>query len=290
MSKSRLGKGLDTIFGENLSEAIEDIQKGKVEEFRQTHEIDIESIRPNPYQPRKVFDQAKIDELAQSIAIHGVFQPILVRESVQGYELVAGERRLRASKKAGLTSIPAIIIEFNDEQMMEISLLENIQRENLSVIEEANAYAKLIQNLGYTQEELANRIGKSRTYITNTIRLLKLPASVQKLVQEDQLQMGHVRPLLALDDESQIYDIAMMIIDKAMSVRDVERFVKSLQEEPIKPIEKKKDMNLEYVKDLLQHKLHTKVEVTNKKISIEYHNTTDLNRILDLLNCIEQEQ
>lgn len=289
MVKSRLGKGLDTIFGENLSEVIEDIQHGKVDAYNQTHELDIKTIRPNPYQPRKVFDQQKINELADSIKVHGVFQPILVRKSVQGYEIVAGERRLRASKKAGLTKIPAIVIEFTDEQMMEISLLENIQRENLSVIEEAHAFMKLIENLKYTQEELAKRVGKSRTHITNTLRLLKLPVSVQTLVQEEKLQMGHVRPLLALDNENDIYDLAMEIVDHKLSAREVEKLVKSHTSEPKKTKVKKVDASLAYVEEIMQKKLKTKVQLSNKKIVIDYHDTDDLNRILDLMQCIEEE-
>lgn len=289
MSKSRLGKGLDTIFGENLSEVIEDIQHGKIDAYNQTQEVDLEEIRPNPYQPRKVFDQEKISELAESIKLHGVFQPILVRKSIQGFELVAGERRLRASKKAGLKKIPAIVIEFSEEQMMEISLLENIQRENLTVIEEAHAFMKLIDNLKYTQEELAKRVGKSRTHITNTLRLLKLPTSVQNLVQEEKLQMGHVRPLVALDDENQIYDIAMMIVDKNLSAREVEKLVKEVQLKPSRQPEKKSDPSLVYVEEIMQRKLNTKVQVSNKKITIDYHDTDDLNRILDLMQCIEED-
>ena len=288
MANARLGKGLDKIFGENLSEVIEDIQHMKVDGFKQTNSIAVKEIRPNPYQPRKVFDQSKIDELAESIKIHGVFQPILVRKAINGYELVAGERRLRATKKAKLKEIPAIVIDFNDEQMMEISLLENIQRENLSIIEEAQAFSKLIDKLNYTQEELANRIGKSRTHVTNTLRLLKLPVSVQLLVQEDKLQMGHVRPLLTLENDDQIYDIALMIVDQNMSAREVEQYIKNLDRKTNKPSVKKVDANLNYVKELMQNKLNTKVEVTNKKITIDYTDTDDLNRILDLLNCIEE--
>lgn len=287
MAKPRLGKGLDSIFGDNLSDVIEDIQQGKVEAYNQTHELELETIRPNPYQPRKVFDQDKINELAESIRLHGVFQPVLVRKSIQGYELVAGERRLRASKKAGLKKIPAIVIEFSDEQMMEISLLENIQREDLSVIEEAHAFMKLIEKLKYTQEELAKRVGKSRTHITNTLRLLKLPNSVQNLVQEEKLQMGHVRPLLALDDENMIYDIAMLIIERQLSAREVEKLVKEYQTKPDKSKPKKIDPALSYVEEIMQRKLNTKVQVSNKKITIDYHNTEDLNRILDLIQCIE---
>ena len=189
--EARLGKGLGAIFGDDLSNVIEEIQQG--DESRQS-EIKLSEIRPNPYQPRKIFDDEKIGELAQSIKEHGVFTPVLLRKSVKGYELIAGERRVRASKKAGLKTIPAIVMEFTEEQMMEISLLENIQREDLNAIEEAQAYQRLIERLDYTQEKLAQRVGKSREHITNTLRLLKLPKSVQHLVTENKLSMGHVRP------------------------------------------------------------------------------------------------
>lgn len=288
MTKTKLGRGLDSIFGEDLSEAIEDIQHGKRKGYNQKQEIDITEIRPNPYQPRKVFNQDKINELAQSISVHGVFQPVLVRKSIQGYELVAGERRLRASKKAKLQTIPAIVIEFTEEQMMEISLLENIQREDLSVIEEANAFMKLISNIGYTQDELAKRIGKSRTHVTNILRLLKLPASVQELVQEEKLQMGHVRPLVTLEDENEIYDIAMMIVDRELSVREVEKIIKERRKPYRKIMDKRQDPKLAYVESTIKTKLQTRVEVTNKKIIIDYSGIDDLNRILELMRCIEE--
>ena len=286
MGKSGLSKGLESIFGDNLSDIIEDIQHN---ESNQTNEIDVDEIRPNPYQPRRKFDEEKLKELSNSIKTHGVFQPILVRQAISGYELVAGERRLRASKMAGLTTIPAIVIEFNDDQMMEVSLLENIQREDLSAIEEASAYEKLIQNLNYTQEELAKRIGKSRTHITNTLRLLKLPVKVQQMVQDNKLQMGHVRPLLALDDENQICEIADMIEEKGLSVREVEKLVKDITNpEPVKPKEKKeKSKDLVYVENLLENKLKTKVSVNKSNLVIKYNGVDDLNRILEILDCFE---
>ena len=182
-SEARLGKGLAAIFGEDVSDVLEDIQQGKSD----THvsgrfEVPVDQVRPNPYQPRKTFDEQRLKELAQSIQQHGVFTPILVKKSVGGYELIAGERRLRASKMAGLENIPAIEMEFDDQQMMEIALLENIQREDLNVIEEAKAYEKMIGKLGYTQEELARRIGKSREHVANTLRLLRLPQKIQEYV------------------------------------------------------------------------------------------------------------
>lgn len=283
----RLGKGLDAIFGENLESVLEEIQSGG-SDHTQT-EIELSEIRPNPYQPRKIFDESKIQELAQSIKEHGVFTPVLVRKSVQGYELIAGERRVRASKVAEKTTIPAIVLEFTEEQMMEISLLENIQREDLNAIEEANAYQRLVERLGYTQEQLAQRVGKSREYIANNLRLLKLPRSIQQLVSDNQLSMGHVRPLITLDDEGLAYDIAMKIIDEGLSVRAVEKLVKEAKTKETKEKKVKvKNHNLVYVEEIMQNKLQTKVKVDTHSISISYADTKDLNRILEILGCIEE--
>ena len=222
-NSARLGKGLSAIFGEDVGNVLEDIQQGKTEVHEDSKfEVEVKDVKPNPYQPRKNFDDDKIQELADSIKLHGVFTPILVKKAVKGYELIAGERRLRASKVAGLKTIPAILMEFDDQQMMEIALLENIQREDLNAIEEAQGYEKLIKKLGYTQEELAKRIGKSREHVANMLRLLKLPKSVQQYVIDKQLSMGHVRALLGLKDASQIEDVAKKAIQLHLSVRAVE--------------------------------------------------------------------
>ena len=204
-NNARLGKGLSSIFGQDVSKVLDDIQNGDMEVERQEQsKIPVDEIRPNPYQPRKVFNDEALKELSSSIKQHGVFTPILVKKSIQGYDLIAGERRLRASKLAGLKDIPAIIVDFDDQEMMEIALLENIQREDLNVIEEAKAYEKLIQRLGYTQEQLAHRVGKSREHITNLLRLLKLPEDVQEYVVSKQFSMGHVRALLGLKTEARM--------------------------------------------------------------------------------------
>lgn len=290
MTKQKLQKGLSSLFGEGLEEALEDIQHGRNGDYKDSKiELKIEDIRPNPYQPRKVFNQEKINELAESIKLHGVFQPILVRKSKQhGYELVAGERRLRASKKAKLDTIPAIIIDFDEKQMMEISILENIQREDLSIIEEAIGYQKLVNNLNYTQEELAKRVGKSRAHITNTLRLLRLPLSIQELVQQERLQMGHVRPLLSLDNENDMYDIAMIILEKDLSVREVEKLIKNFKSPSTEKSVSKKDSKLLYVEDLMKSYLQTKVEISKSKITIQYTDVDELNRILELINCVDK--
>ena len=287
---AKLGKGLEQIFGEGIGNVLEEIQAGKSEHSNNINEIVIEEIRLNPYQPRKVFDAEKLKELASSIKEHGVFTPILVRKSIQGYELIAGERRLRACKLVELKYIPAIILDFNDEQMMEVALLENIQRENLNIMEEANAYQQLVERLGYTQEKLAERVGKSRVYITNTLRLLKLPASVQKLVSENQLSMGHVRPLITLEDEGVMYDIAMKTIEEGLSVRTVEKLVKDYKVvDTEKPKEKVRNNNLVYVEEIIKNRFQTNVRVESKSITIAFNDTNDLNRILDIMGCIEQD-
>lgn len=286
---NRLGKGLNSIFGQDVSKVLEDIQNGDVKTEKQEQtKIDIDQIRPNPYQPRKVFDDTALQELSQSIKQHGVFTPILVKKSIQGYDLIAGERRLRASKLAGMSDIPAIIVDLNDQEMMEIALLENIQRENLNGIEEAKAYEQLIQRLNYTQEQLANRVGKSREHITNTLRLLKLPEDVQEYVVQKKLSMGHVRALIGLKDENMIRKIAKQAIDQGLSVRKIEQLVKDLQhkKEPEKQVEE--NIFIKEAKNKLEEYFQTSVKVSEHSISIHYENEEDMNRILELLNLIEE--
>ena len=286
MAKKKLGKGLSEIFGEDIESFIDDIDNNASTSSNKTLKVD--EIRPNPYQPRKVFDKSELEELANSIKENGVFQPILVRKSLSGYELVAGERRLRASKLAGLKEIPVIIKDFNDTQMMEISLLENIQRKDLSPIEEANAYNQLIKKLNYTQEELAKRLGKSRTNITNMLRLLALPSEVQDMVNSNKLSYGQARTLLALDDKDQSIELANKTIKEGLSVRQLEQLTKKpvKKDKPSKVI--KTDPFIEDVKQTLQSKYSTKVEIKDKKLIIHYSNTNDLNRILELMDAIEK--
>ena len=283
----RLGKGLGAIFGDDLSNVIEEIQQGTIDAGKRI-EIPLKEIRSNPYQPRKIFDEAKLTELAQSISEHGVFTPVLVRAAVKGYELIAGERRVRAAKIAGLDAIPAIVMEFTDDQMMEIGLLENIQREDLNVIEEANAYQQIMERLKYTQEQLANRIGKSREHVANILRLKKLPPQIQEMVLASQLTMGHVRPLVTIIDEDEAVNLAYRIIAEGLSVRDVEKLVK--MGEVVKTKKSKVvDHDLDNVRYLLERKLQTNVKVDKKKIEIKYEGVDDLNRILEILNIIEED-
>ncbi len=287
-TKKKLGKGLSEIFGEDIDTFLDDISNGEKANGNALS-LDIKEIRPNPYQPRKEFDQEGLKELSESIKENGVFQPILVRKSISGYELVAGERRLRASKLAGKKEIPAIIVEFNDTQMMEISLLENIQRKDLTPIEKANAYDSLIKKLGYTQEELSKRVSKSRSEITNLLRLLKLPKEVQDMVSKEKLSYGQARTLLGLEDEEKMIELAKQAEGDKLSVREMEKLVKNMGNKK-KGVKKPKTVNpyLEDVRVRAQRKLGTNVEIGNKSITIGYNGVDDLNRILDILGIIDE--
>jgi ParB family chromosome partitioning protein len=290
-AKRKLGKGLDAIFGENIDSFLDDIEKGAAEAAGNVHsELPISQIRPNPYQPRKEFDENGLKELANSIKENGVFQPILVRKSLSGYELVAGERRLRASKLAGKNEIPAIIVDFDDRQMMEISLLENIQRKDLTPIEEASAYKQLITKLGYTQDELAKRLGKSRTNVANMLRLLSLPEKIRDMVNTGKLSYGQARTLLSLDDEGKMLALAERTVKDGLSVRELEKLTSRDKSGKKKPADRPKNSDpfTEDMEDRLRKKFSTKVEIRNKAISISYTDTEDLNRILDIMGVIEE--
>ena len=287
--KRALGMGLEELFNnENLD--LEKMEE-KIYETASKEEIielSLDELRPNPYQPRKNFKEEALDELTESIKVHGIFQPIIVKKSIKGYEIVAGERRFRASKKAGLTTIPAIIRPFTDEQMMEIALLENLQRENLSVIEEASAYQKMIQNLNLTQDEVAKKVGKSRSYVTNIIGLLRLPQEVIALIDEEKISMGHARVLSKLEDQEKIIAIARKIASDKMTVRDIEEMTKEEKLEKKVKINRVSESNeYKYVEDLLRDKLDTKVKIKNSKIMINFTTTADLNRILEILDVKE---
>lgn len=283
--KRALGIGLEQLFNtENMD--LENFEQ-KVYETASNEEIievNIDELRPNPYQPRKVFNNEALAELSSSIREHGVFQPIIVKKSIKGYEIIAGERRVRASKMAGLTKIPAIIRNLNDEQMMEIGLLENLQRENLSSIEEAVAYKTMIEKLSLTQEQLSLKVGKSRSHITNILGLLRLPDEVQQMVSNNELSMGHARVLSKLEDNQKIIEMAHEIVDKKIPVREIEQESET-QNKKVK-IERHHTQNNEYkyVEEMLIEKLDTKVKIKDKKIEISFTNTADLNRILEVLN------
>lgn len=283
--KRALGRGLEDLFNsENLD--LESVE-AKIYESASNEEIielNLNELRPNPYQPRKVFDDEALKELASSIKEHGVFQPIIVKKSIKGYDIIAGERRFRASKMAGLEKIPAIIRDFTDEQMMEIALLENLQREDLSVIEEALAYKSMIDHLNLTQDELSKRVGKSRSHITNILGLLRLPGEVQQMVSNNRITMGHARALSKLESRDEIIKLANKIVDENLIVRDVENITSdnSVQKK-VKVNRKSSDNQYKYVEDLLRDKFDTKVNIKNKKIEITYSNLSDLNRILEVL-------
>ena len=280
-----LGRGLEELFYN------EPIDYNKVEERiltetpkEQITKIKLSELRSNPYQPRKIFDENALQELSISIKEHGVFQPIIAKKAIKGYEIIAGERRVKASLLAGLEEIPAIIRDFNDTQMMEIALLENLQRENLNSIEEAMAYKKLQDNLSLTQEELAERLGKSRSHITNMLGLLKLPQEVQNEISNKNLTMGHARVLSKLEDENQIKSLAQKVKDDGLSVRQLEELTSS-QEKYVRThqVKSPKTNEYEYIEEELCEKLGTKVKIKNKKIEINFVNGNDLNRLLEIM-------
>ena len=290
MSKNSkgLGRGIDALFQDFASLEEVDVQK------EQIVELNLTELRPNPYQPRKTFDESALQELAQSIKQSGVFQPIIVRKSdVKGYEIIAGERRFRASKLAEKETIPAIVREFDEAAMMQIAVLENLQREDLSPLEEAEAYDMLMKNLKLTQVELSERLGKSRPYIANHLRLLMLPEIVKGLLQTEQLSMGQARTLLGLKDRDQIIAIANRAIKEGLTVRQLEQLVISLNDEKASvPKKSKKETEPKpyYIReseDRLMDKFGTSVLIQEKegkgKIEIEYLSSDDLTRILDIL-------
>lgn len=286
--KRALGRGLEQLFNsenldfENFEQQIYDTVTNE-----EIFEIPLEELRPNPYQPRKVFDESALRELADSIKQNGVFQPIIIKKSIKGYEIIAGERRFRAAKLAGLEKIPAIIRDFTEQQMIEIAVLENLQRENLNAIEEALAYQNMIQKLGLTQDELSRRVSKSRSHITNIIGLLRLPKEVQQMIANNQISMGHARVLSKLEDNDKIIELAHQIVENKLPVRGIEQLTNENHYEKKVKIERKpREINkdYQYVEDILREKLDTKVKVKDKLLEISFNNVADLNRILEILN------
>lgn len=290
--RKALGRGLEDLFNSESLE-LEKIENKIMESATKDEIVDIKlsELRSNPYQPRKVFDEEALNELSESIKNYGVFQPIIVKKSIKGYDIIAGERRVKASKIAGKTTIPAIIRDFSDEQMMQIALLENLQRENLSAIEEATAYRDIINALSLTQEELAKKLGKSRSHITNMLGLLKLPSDVQDMVLKNDLSMGHARVLSKLENETDIKELANKVKDDGLSVRELENQVNSTYKRsaPIKRREKSDNKEYKYLEDALEEKFGTKVKILSGKIQINYSSVSDLNRIMEILNINIEE-
>lgn len=297
MSKGKgLGRGIDALFQEFANLEDVDVQKEEV------IEISLNELRPNPYQPRKTFDETSLQELANSIQQSGVFQPIIVRKSaVKGYEIIAGERRFRASKLAEKATIPAIVREFDEEAMMQVAVLENLQREDLNPLEEAEAYDMLMKNLQLTQVEVAERLGKSRPYIANYLRLLMLPVPVKEMVQNEILSMGQARTLLGLKDKELILTVAKKVIAENLTVRQLEQEVNDLNENQGKKSAKKdkqavpeKPYYIRESEDRLMDKFGTTVAIQEKegkgKIEIEYLSQSDLARILDILEIHFDEE
>ena len=289
--KRALGRGLEQLFNnENLDLNISPVEKQIYETANKEEiiEVNLDELRVNPYQPRKVFNDEALNDLASSIKEHGVFQPIIIKKSIKGYDIIAGERRVRAYKLAGLTKIPAIVRSFTDEQMMEIALLENLQRENLNAVEEAEAYHTMIVKLGITQDELAQKVGKSRSHITNLLGILRLPEQVQNMVSDGKISMGHARVLSKMENEEQIIDLAHKITEDKLPVREVENLTKEENVQKKVKIDRKPKYNeFKYVEDLFRDKLDTKVRIKDKKIEISFTNTADLNRILEILDIKE---
>ena len=286
--KKALGKGLEELFSSEVLD-FDTFESNIMEtaEENDIKEIPVSEIRPNPYQPRKTFNEEALNELAESIKNYGVFQPIIVKKGLRGYDLIAGERRLRASKIAGLTKIPAIVKEFTDDEMREISLLENIQRENLTAIELAWAYKGIIDNLDIRQEDLAQKIGKSRSHVTNTLGLLNLPKSVQEMILNGDISMGHARVLSKMDDDDEVIKLADRIVHENISVHELEDISKKDDIKKRMPINKRinnNNYNYSQVEDELKDILGTNVKINDKKISIYFEHVNDLNRILDIMN------
>ena len=284
--RKALGTGLSVLFS-NESIDLDTFEKKIVNETKDSDivEIPLTEIRSNPYQPRKEFDEQSLREFADSIKEHGVIQPIIVKKSIKGYEIIAGERRTRASKMAGKETIPAIIRDFTDQEMMEIALIENIQREDLNPIEEAEALAKIIESNNMTQEEAAKKFGKSRSYITNILGLLSLPEKTKKYVREGKISMGHARVLSKLSDPDQINQLADLIIEDGLSVRETEKLT-STEDMPKKnKIKREPVYNARHTiyETIMRERIGTKVKIGTKKIEIPYDSDNDLDRILDIL-------
>lgn len=293
VKKKGLGKGLDSLIPDNrpakAEPAKEEVKTGE-------QMMNINMVEPNREQPRKKFEEDALLELSDSIKQFGVIQPILVRKKKDYYEIIAGERRWRAAKMAGVKEVPVIVKEYTEQEIVEISLIENIQRENLNPIEEAMAYKKLLEGFHLKQDEVAERVSKSRTAVTNSMRLLKLDEKVQQMIVDDMISTGHARALLAIDDHEQQYELAVRVFDEKLSVRETEKLVKDIKN-PKKPKEKKVIEHAFVYTDLenrMKEVLGTKVSIAAKgngkgKIEIEYYSDKELERMFDMIVSLGKE-
>ena len=304
VKRNGLGKGLDSLIpdksdkiGKNQAKGVEKDPVSKESKKNGTGElmVKINQVEPNREQPRKDFDEDALLELSDSIKQFGVLQPLLVQKKKDYYEIIAGERRWRAAKLAGIKEVPVIVKDFTEQEVVEISLIENIQRENLNPIEEAMAFKRLLEEFNLKQDEVAERVSKSRTAVTNSMRLLKLSEKVQQMIIDDMISTGHARALLAIDDEEQQYMLATKIFDEKLSVRETEKLVKSLKN-PKKPVVKEK---IEYtfvyedIAEKMKNVMGTKVNINAKangkgRIEIEYYSEDELERIYDMIMSIRE--
>ena len=283
MTRKALGRGLNALFSGPAA-----VEQGDV-----LLELDIDLLEPNPDQPRTIFREGKLDELAASIQANGIVQPLLVRRMDDRYQIIAGERRWRAAQRAGLDKVPVVVREIPDERVLELSLIENIQREELNPIEEAHAYRRLIDGLGVTQEEVARRVGRERSSVTNYLRLLKLPDDIQQWVEEDRLSMGHARALLSLEGPDEQRALAQRVAELGLSVRETERFVKKIHEENARRTgrasraDEKVDANVRAAEERMSRRLGTKVKIQplkqGGKIEIYYYSDLELENIYNIV-------
>ena len=302
VKKKGLGKGLDSLIPDNKpakknTETVQKVEEKKEEMKDGVQMMKISMIEPNREQPRKKFEEDALLELADSIKLHGVLQPLLVRKIKDYYEIIAGERRWRAAKLAGIKEVPVIVKEYSEQEIVEIRLIENIQRENLNPIEEAMAFKKLLEEFQLKQDEVADRVSKSRTAVTNSMRLLKLDDKVQQMIIDEMISTGHARALLAIDDKNLQYELANRIFDEKLSVRETEKLVKEIKN-PKKPKEKKAVENEFVYKDLenrMKEVMGTKVSIASKsngkgKIEIEYYSEKELERMFEMIMTIGKEE
>jgi len=283
--KKALGRGLEQLFTNNVID-FDNFEKEIVTENKNdVTMIKLDEIRSNPYQPRKTFNEDSLRELAVSIKEYGVVQPVIVKKSIKGYELIAGERRCKASRLAGLTDIPAIVKDFTDQEMMEIALIENIQREDLNAIDEAKSVLNIIKLRGWTQEEFAAKFGKSRSYITNLIGLLKLPENIQRMLINKELSTSHARILSKLDDINQIEELANRIVRENLNVRDLEQIVSNKDVVKRKPIVvQNREPKFHMYENIISDMVGNKVRINKNKIEITFDSIKDLERIMEILN------